>query len=378
MTKLFKLPTLYRTTKNTYFWEIEGEKDGDNVFIITSHGVVGGKKSSHRKEVKRAKSKSTKEEQAEFDANSKWKSKRDKEGFSTDKSKKSLIIRPMLAHKFDLNSLKKKSRAVNIVFPAYCQKKFDGIRCLGYIRDGEVVLMSRKGKEFMFLDDIRKSVKKVLTKCFNKTTYLDGELYSDDLPFQEINGLCRLSKDPTEAQFKSMKKLRYFVYDYFDTADLTIPYKIRLANLMKCKKTKYIVMAKAEICKTPEDVKIKHDEYVADGYEGVMLRNMDAPYELNKRSKHLQKYKEFMDDEFKIVGFKEGVGDAKGTVVWICELPDGRKFSVRPKGSVARKKFLFKHGNEYIGKLLTVIFFEYTKDGFPRFPVGKDIRDPKT
>ena len=147
---------------------------------------------------------------------------------------------------------------------------------------------------------------------------------------------------------------------------------------MKCKKTKFIVMAKAEICKTPEDVKIKHDEYVADGYEGVMIRNMDAPYELNKRSKHLQKYKEFMDEEFKIVGFKEGVGDAKGTVVWICELPDGRKFSVRPKGSVARKKFLFKHGNEYIGKLLTVIFFEYTTDGFPRFPVGKDIRDPKT
>ena len=340
MTQLFKLPTLYRTTKIHIFGVLKVKKEGDKVFIITSHGVVGGKVSSHRKEVKRAKSKSTKEEQAEFDANSKWKSKRDKEGFSTDKSKKSLIIRPMLAHKFDPKSLTKKSRAVNIVFPAYCQRKFDGIRCLGYIRDGEVVLMSRKGKEFMFLDDIRKSVKKVLAKCFNKTTYLDGELYSDDLPFQEINGLCRLSKDPTKEQFKSMKKLRYFVYDYFYTSDLTIPYKIRLANLMKCKKTKYIVMAKAEICKTPEDVKIKHDEYVADGYEGVMIRNMDAPYELNKRSKHLQKYKEFMDEEFKIVGFKEGVGDDKGTVVWICELPDGRQFSVRPKECCSKKSFL--------------------------------------
>ena len=217
MTQLFKLPTLYRTTKNTYFWEIEGEKIGDKVFIITSHGVVGGKISTHRKEVKRAKSKATKEEQAEFDANSKWKSRRDKDGFSTDKSKKSLIIRPMLAHKFDPESLKKKSRGINIVFPAYCQRKFDGIRCLAYIKDGNVILMSRKGKEFMFLDGIRKDVKKVLTKCFNKTTYLDGELYSDDLPFQEINGLCRLSKDPSKEQIKSMKKLNYFVYDYFDT-----------------------------------------------------------------------------------------------------------------------------------------------------------------
>ena len=60
-----------------------------------------------------------------------------------------------------------------------------------------------------------------------------------------------------------------------------------------------------------------------------MLRNIESPYELNKRSKHLQKYKKFIDSEYKIIGFKEGKGDAKGTVIWDFETDSGQTFSVR-------------------------------------------------
>jgi DNA ligase-1 len=42
-----------------------------------------------------------------------------------------------------------------------------------------------------------------------------------------------------------------------------------------------------------EDVKKYHDKFVADGYEGLMVRDKDGPYEVQKRSKYLQKYKEF-------------------------------------------------------------------------------------
>ena len=66
----------------------------------------------------------------------------------------------MLAHTFKFPSLKKKSRGVNIKLPAYCQRKFDGIRCLAYIKDGRLILISRKGKQFKFLDHIRKDCTK--------------------------------------------------------------------------------------------------------------------------------------------------------------------------------------------------------------------------
>jgi len=82
-----------------------------------------------------------------------------------------------------------------------------------------------------------------------------------------------------------------------------------------------------------------------------------------------------MEEEFKIVGFHEGSGDEKGSVVWDCITKDDKTFAVRPKGTFESRKKLFDDGKKYIGKLLTVIFQEYSGDGVPRFPVGKGIRD---
>ena len=115
--------------------------------------------------------------------------------------------------------------------------------------------------------------------------------------------------------------------------------------------------------------------FMKEGHEGTILRNIDAPYEIKKRSKNLQKYKDFQDEEFKIIDFTEGKGVEKGLILWICETKEGNTFTVRPKGTHEERRTLYKNGKKYIGKKLTVIFQEYTKDGIPRFPVGKTIRD---
>ena len=106
-----------------------------------------------------------------------------------------------------------------------------------------------------------------------------------------------------------------------------------------------------------------------------MIRDKDGIYELNKRSKYLQKFKEFIEEEFKIVGFHEGTGDEKGAIIWDCVTKDKKTFAVRPKGTFESRKKLYEDGGKYIGKSLTVIFQEYSSDGVPRFPVGKAIRD---
>ena len=106
-----------------------------------------------------------------------------------------------------------------------------------------------------------------------------------------------------------------------------------------------------------------------------MLRNVDSVYRQNYRSHDLQKYKEFFEDEFEIVGFKEGVGRDAGSIVWKCITSENKKFKVRPKGTLAYRKELFKNGHKYIGKMLTVIYQELTEDNKPRSPVGKAIRE---
>ena len=109
--------------------------------------------------------------------------------------------------------------------------------------------------------------------------------------------------------------------------------------------------------------------------EGTILRNIHGPYEIKKRSKHLQKYKDFQDDEFKIIDFTEGIGIDKGCVIWVCITKDGKDFRVVPNGTHKFRKEMFKNGKNYIGKQLTVKFFGYTKDGIPRLARCVTIRD---
>jgi ATP-dependent DNA ligase len=45
-----------------------------------------------------------------------------------------------------------------------------------------------------------------------------------------------------------------------------------------------------------EGLQAKHDEYVAQGYEGIMLRNKAGKYAVGHRSSDLQKFKKFLDD----------------------------------------------------------------------------------
>ena len=44
-------------------------------------------------------------------------------------------------------------------------------------------------------------------------------------------------------------------------------------------------------------------------------------------------------------------------------------------GTREQRKEMFENGKNYIGKLLTVRFQEWSKDKIPRFPVGVQIRD---
>lgn len=375
--------SLYQHTNanKKYIWSIKIEPSGNAYSILTEHGVVNGKLIKHKKEIKKGKANRSTLEQAILEATRKWKNKKEKDGYSLDLNKctkQNIIVRPMLAHKFTFKSLTNKSRAVNIELPAYIQKKYDGIRCLTYLKNGNIVLESRKGTPFNNFNDIEKELSKFLVGLPD-TFYLDGELYTDDIPFEEISGLVRQKEKILDSKESSdISKIKYYIYDCFDTNNLSMTYTERLELLslfFSTEKWKFLVMAETTIVTSAESIKKFHDKVVKEGFEGVMLRNMNAPYEIKKRSKHLQKYKEIIEEEFKITGYHDGTGKEKGLVIWECITKDGKKFSVRPKGSHKLRKEWYQDADKYIGKQLTVIFQEYTGDGVPRFPVGKAIRD---
>lgn len=381
-------PKLYSfKNKKIYEWSIKIEKKNNSYIIVTEHGQTDGKIVSHEKEITEGKAKRTVLEQATLDAQSKWNNKKNKELYvenienTETKDDLDIVVRPMLANKFSIDAYKKNSKAYKIPFPAFIQKKYDGIRCISYLKNNKVILESRKGIEFENFNVLKEQLYE-LFKTKPANFYLDGELYSEIVEFQVISGLIRLSeKKATPADVKEINKIEYHIYDCIDLNDLSLGYGdrydilINLYNIVKLNKNNLIKLVETIEVHKVEDVKKYHDEFVADGYEGLMVRDKKGPYEIQKRSKYLQKYKEFMEEEYKIIGFHEGSGDEKGAIVWDCITSDGKSFAVRPKGTFETRQQLYDNGDKYIGKKLTVIFQELTSDGIPRFPVGKDIRD---
>jgi DNA ligase-1 len=115
-------------------------------------------------------------------------------------------------------------------------------------------------------------------------------------------------------------------------------------------------------------------DYVEVGYEGQMIR-LDGPYE-NKRSPKLLKRKEFVDEEYTILGYEEGVGNREGTIKHFkFENKEGRAFNSNVKGSFEYMAQLLEKADSLIGKEATIKYFNLTPDGVPRFPYVIAIRD---
>ena len=68
---------------------------------------------------------------------------------------------------------------------------------------------------------------------------------------------------------------------------------------------------------------------VTEGYEGIMIKSLDAPYEC-KRSDFWMKWKPTISVDLNIVGFEEGTGRNAGRLgAFICEGDDnGRRIRV--------------------------------------------------
>ena len=125
---------------------------------------------------------------------------------------------------------------------------------------------------------------------------------------------------------------------------------------------------------SPEHLDELYGEYVEQGYEGQMIR-LDGPYE-NKRSPKLLKRKEFVDEEYTILGYEEGEGNRTGTIKHFkFKNKDGRDFKSNVKGSFAYLAELLEKADDLIGKEATVKYFNLTPDGVPRFPYVIAIRD---
>jgi DNA ligase-1 len=385
------LPTIYGVEKNgkTKVWTARIYRDELNGFATAEieYGQLDGKKQTTSREYTDGKNLGKKNEttplqQCLSETKRKWQDKMEKEGYtlvipnSNSNTINPIKVFPMLAHTYE--PLSSKNKKNDIVFPCYVQPKLDGLRCICYMaqnstnHEPDVVAQSRTGAYFESVEHICAELRPILLK--NPGLILDGELYTTDIPFEELAGLIKRKK-ASDANV-NRQCIKYHIYDIVVNG---VPYSERhdriVGAIPKPDECRHLEVVQTQLIHTVNAFKQAFGEYVEAGYEGIMLRNADGKYRQNYRSHDLQKYKEFVESEYPIVGFKEADGRDKGTVVWVCRTAEKREFSVRPRGTQEQRRQWFQDGHTHVGKLLTVIYQELSELNVPRFPVGKAIRD---
>jgi DNA ligase-1 len=403
MSTILSLPTLYNTTIGTTRskqWSISVHDNGNNTFIIhTEHGTTGGKQVSHDTLIiegknKGKKNETTPQQQAILEAERDW-AKKVKQGYgepttqiveedqqSKTKTKETpgRLLKPMLANEFDMEKEK-----LSVKFPVFIQPKLDGVRCLIYKNDeGHITFQSRQNTIYEEFEHLLPELHHLMSQFADQEgLILDGELYTHGMPFEKITSMVRSSK----GKRKNIEELDYHVYDCFYSGDANLsknqmPYSERYQVLKGAfGQTIYskLILVETNVANSKRDIEDFHTHYTSliNPYEGVMIRTPNGAYKQQGRSKDLQKYKKFMDEEFEVVGHHEGTGAHAGTAIFECRsnMNQSKIFSVTMQGTLESKRQMMENVLNYYGKMLIVKYQEKSDDGIPRFPVGLTFRD---
>ena len=267
------------------------------------------------------------------------------------------------------------------------------MRVLAVVQGTGVTLYSRNGKQFENFPQIAAAVEKYRKEfqfySVGNNFVLDGEIVGES--FQQLM---------KQAQRKSDVVTDNMVYHIFDILPLAALQEGHY-NAPQHKRIEQLEHAREHI---PADAPLKvmpglnvdldtaegHDvmaryarDAVAQGFEGIMIKSMDAPY-LCKRSDSWMKWKPVISVDLNIVGFEQGTGrnlNRLGAI--ICEgLDDGRNIRVNVGGgfSDADRDEYWLNRDQLLGHLVEVQADAVTQnqDGtyslrFPRFLRFRDF-----
>jgi len=221
-----------------------------------------------------------------------------------------------------------------IKFPAYAQLKMDGMRFNAIVKDGAVEYRSRNGKELNLLGNLDDQ----FLKMADGGDYVfDGELmvmFDGDHQFadrQTGNGILNKANkgtiSETEAGLIHATVWDMLPYVFFTDCYSDTPYATRFAKLKTMvdeikSKNKRVWLVTSNIVNTLEEATEIFEGYLAEGLEGIILKDGSGVWE-DKRAKHQIKFKGELECDLKIVGTEPHKKKPDWLGAIICESADG-------------------------------------------------------
>ena len=214
--------------------------------------------------------------------------------------------------------------------------KLDGVRVLAVVSGKSVNLFSRNGKPFENFPQIAATLEPILKALPSVQLGGRGYVFDGEIVGESFQQLMR------QAHRKSDAKTDGMVYHVFDVVPLP---EFREGRWAKDQATRLEILEKfREKLDTTDCIRIMpgmnvdldtaegHDimrrfaeASVEQGYEGIMIKSLDTPYEC-KRTSSWMKWKPTITVDLSIIGFEEGTGRNAGRLgAIICEGIDNGK-----------------------------------------------------
>ena len=294
------------------------------------------------------------------------------------------VVKPMLAKQAD------KVTNTKIFDKEWlASRKIDGLRCIIYLGDDGKLHTSSRGATNYDSAMFEILTHSALIKLFknNKGLMLDGECYHHGYTLQQINSIAR-----TQKVAKDLEVLQFY---WYDIVDLNNPFKSRLAKMksiaeelkeygseigwkpdriFKENELRIQFVPQVEVNGWDNMMKL-HNDYVSEGWEGLVIRDPKRPYKPNGRTNDMIKIKVYKDDCFKVIDKEAGLRGSED-MVFIMEMPDGRTFKAKPFGDREQKEeYWINFDKKYKGHIGECKFFYYSDDGIPLQPAFKAFRD---
>lgn len=368
------MKTLYTRDASgaTRFWRMELNPDDASQYRTVS-GVLGGAETptawtqATPKNVGRSNA-TTAEQQAIAEMEANYRHKLDRK-YHEDPNNVGghKFFAPMLAQSF-------KSYPKQVLgLQGFIQPKLDGYRCTASAGG----LISRQGKPW-FLPHIFEA----MTEFFGEDNDLifDGELYNHALR-DDFNTLGSLIKKGNRTSAEEERVRSMIQYHIYDLPSVPGGFSVRIGELHTVfgyskglDDPLYdgpLRLVETRPIHTEGEMNAHYADFMAQGYEGAMIRPGNVKYEGGKRSKSLLKLKDFVDGEFELVNVEEGTGNWAGYAkTATIRLADGREQSSGMRGSQEFLKQLLREWRKYTQ--VTVRYQNLTPDGFLRFPIIVD------
>lgn len=265
-----------------------------------------------------------------------------------------------------------KSATIEKVALWYASRKIDGVRNSFYFNNNEVKSASRGGGNYdVATEHIRTNPKVIQFFQNHPNVILDGELFVMGKSLQQLSGEAR-REDGTHEFL-----LEYWIYDIMEDLPFTDrlkhlqEYSVELNDIPEIHFVEQIPISGPD---KEKQAWALHDAWVAEGWEGCVIRDASKPYKNGARGAQMIKFKNYKDSCFLIVGKEGGLREIED-MVFIMQTKDGKQFKAKPFGDLKQKEEYWNNFEEkYKGKIGECKYFYYSDEGVPLQPNMKAVR----